>query len=91
MQTVAYRFDANIDNCFRDVITMFGKSSNLIDYLTDTGSHKVSRKYLAAWERGFRLAALTGYVITCTISQIPPNRLMGRYYCIITHHDIIVS
>ena len=63
MQTVAYRFDNNMEKCFQDVFDMFKSKVGLVDNLTDKGSHKVSRRYLAAWETGFRTAALTGYVM----------------------------
>ena len=60
MQTVAYRFDAGIDSCFKEIIEFFKENEDLVDYLYDNGTRKTSRTYRAKWEPGFRNAALAG-------------------------------
>jgi len=60
MQTVAYRFDAGIDSCFKEIIEFFKENEDLVDYLYDNGTRKTSRTYRAKWETGFRNAALAG-------------------------------
>ena len=53
------RFDTGMEKCFENVIEFFKENPQFLDYLTDKGTRKVSRKYNAQWEMGFRNAALT--------------------------------
>ena len=62
-RTLTHRFDAGIEKCFKDAIDFFTENDDMKDLLTDKGTRKVSRKYLAAWEKGFRNAALSGQPI----------------------------
>ena len=99
MQTVAYRFNSGLEKCFEDVFTMFESHPTLIDNLTDKGSNKVSRKYLAAWEKGFRAAALVGYVmyvisinpVFCPITSSHDTTLSSHETIHLSSHDNILS
>ena len=63
MQTVVYRFTHTIDQCFHDIMMYVNKNKSASKFFTDKGIGKPSKAYLAAWENGFRNAALNGYVI----------------------------
>ena len=55
-----HRFDSGIEECFKDILKFFEANPDVLDYLTDKGTRKVSRKYRAEWEKCFRNAALSG-------------------------------
>ena len=62
MQLVAYRFTSQIDTHFFEIMTLMNNNKKYHRFLDDDGAPKVPRKYLILWEKGFRKAAIEGYV-----------------------------
>ena len=65
-----YRFDKDLMVNFKDLVEMVDEDNSLLTFLADEGKGAPTKKFLAAWENGFRAAALHRQSIFASTSII---------------------